>query len=378
VSLKDDIIADIQQNGPMPLSEYMRRCNEHYYSTRIPFGKDGDFITAPDISQMFGELIGLWCADLWQRAGSPNPFRLVELGPGRGTLMADALRATKNVPGFHEALTVHFVEISPVLREEQRKRVPDAVWHEDRTELFPYILPGYDFRDAWSADRARARRENDNDPTPMIILANEFLDALPVDQILKTGKELASIAINKSDTGTLIKCLWTGDLCAPEKPGMPGEILEFSNESIDIIKSITLSLIEKSGAFLCIDYGHAIEDATGDTVQAMRGQEYCDPLENCGEADITAHVNFDRLANEVLLTDMDETLTVHGPTTQGQFLRKLGLEARAATLARANPERADEFLAQAARLADADQMGTLFKVMAITSKNWPTPAGFDG
>jgi SAM-dependent MidA family methyltransferase len=377
VSLKDDIIADIQANGPMPLSEYMRRCNEHYYSTRIPFGKDGDFITAPDISQMFGELIGLWCADLWQRAGSPNPFRLVELGPGRGTLMADALRATKNVPGFHDALTVHFVEISPVLRGEQKKRVPDAVWHDDRVKLFPYVLPDPDFRDPVSATRARTWRAENAHTEPMIVLANEFFDALPVDQMLTCADVLKPLVISGDQTGRLHKVVWNDESSLETTPADATPVREVSTESIDIAKSIAKSLIRNGGAFLCLDYGYVEQDATTDTFQAMRNQTYVDPLDTPGEVDLTAHVDFLRLVAEMRLTDINAQLHIHGPTTQGQFLRKLGLDARAAALARANPARADEFLAQAARLADADQMGTLFKVMAVTSSNWPMPAGFD-
>jgi SAM-dependent MidA family methyltransferase len=155
-------------------------------------------------------------------------------------------------------------------------------------------------------------------------------------------------------------------------------VQEVSTESIDIAKSIANSLIRNGGAFLCADYGYVEQDATTDTFQAMRNQKYVDPFDTPGEADLTAHVDFTRLAAEMRLTDINAQLHIHGPTTQGQFMRKLGLDARAAALARANPARADEFLAQAARLADADQMGSLFKVMAVTSSNWPIPAGFDG
>jgi NADH dehydrogenase [ubiquinone] 1 alpha subcomplex assembly factor 7 len=355
MSLKDDIIADIRANGPMPLSDYMRRCNTHYYSTRIPFGKDGDFITAPDISQMFGELIGLWCADLWQRAGSPNPFRLVELGPGRGTLMQDALRATKGVPGFHDALTVHFVEISPVLREEQKKRVPDAVWHED--VLFAGIN------------------------SSCILIANEFFDALETDQfryraLVGNKWDRRFVACSPED-----KLFFTWQDCNPihtphlsleeMKQIKPRDIMEYSELGFTLASEISMATEGFPGAILAIDYGY-LSATHGETLQALKQNQFVHPLEEPGEADLTAHVNF------TMLTHMaNEDSRFHGPTTQGQFLRKLGLDARAATLARAHPERADEFLAQAARLADAGQMGTLFKVMAITSKDWPTPAGFD-
>lgn len=378
MSLKDEIIADIKANGPMPLCAYMRRCNEHYYATRVPFGKEGDFITAPDISQMFGELIGLWCADLWQRAGSPTPIRLVELGPGRGTLMQDALRATKAVPGFHDALTVHFVENSPVLRGEQKKRVPNAIWHDDRVRLLPYILPDHDFRDPVSATRARTWRTDNAHTEPMIFIANEFFDALPIDQMLTCADVLKPLVISGDQASGLHKAVWNDENGLETTTADATMVQEVSTESIDIAKSIANSLIRNGGAFLCADYGYVEQDATTDTFQAMRNQKYVDPFDTPGEADLTAHVDFTRLAAEMRLTDINAQLHIHGPTTQGQFMRKLGLDARAAALARANPARADEFLAQAARLADADQMGSLFKVMAVTSSNWPIPAGFDG
>ncbi len=359
MSLKDEIVADIKANGPMPLCSYMRRCNDHYYATRVPFGKDGDFITAPDISQMFGELIGLWCADLWQRAGSPNPIRLVELGPGRGTLMQDALRATKNVPGFHDALTVHFVELSPVLREEQKNRVPDAVWHEDIYSLFPHSSEG----------RIPA--------PPSMIIANEFFDALPIDhQTLRNGqwhkKHVTVDAMEKLEWIYLLQNSYEMDYTHMQE----GDY-EFEDAGEAMIEGISNLLSREKGAALVIDYGAIHCTPLRNTLQAMMAQKFCDPLDAPGDADLTAHVDFGHLKAIAEYQDTSAALAVHGPTTQGQFLRKLGLDARAAQLARANPDRGEEFMAQAARLADADQMGTLFKVMAITSKDWPTPAGFD-
>jgi NADH dehydrogenase [ubiquinone] 1 alpha subcomplex assembly factor 7 len=355
MSLKDQIIADIQKNGPMPLNEYMRRCNEHYYATRVPFGKAGDFITAPDISQMFGELVGMWCADIWQRAGSPNPFRLIELGPGRGTLMADALRATKNIPGFHAALSVHFVEISPVLRAQQESRVPGAVWHQSWVQT---PLEG----------------------GPAIFIANEFFDALDIEQWVKHGSSWKRRCVSLSDDKfvfTDVEADGTSnafiDMPDDIKDAPEGSVFEYCDTGIWSAVELPVRLnIIGGGALLVIDYGHG-KSSCGDTLQAMKSHATHDILEHPGEADLTAHVDFG-LMREI----QDESVnTVHGPTTQGQFLRKLGLDARAAMLARANPARAEDFFADAARLADSDQMGTLFKVMAITSKNWPTPAGFE-
>jgi NADH dehydrogenase [ubiquinone] 1 alpha subcomplex assembly factor 7 len=361
MSLKDDIIADIRKNGPMPLSDYMQRCNAHYYATKIPFGTQGDFITAPDISQMFGELIGMWCADVWQRAGSPNPFRLIELGPGRGTLMADALRATKNVPGFHAALSVHFVETSMLLRAEQKKRVPQAIWHETLAHIGP--------------------------PCASIVIANEFFDALGISQMIKIAGDWFYRVVDygaakqtlfwatdvknnhPGDTALYQRHVWPWCVAAPDEAD--GSIRE-RQEGISIVSDFAFALEKMGGALLIIDYGHTAS-APGDTLQAMMSHAYVDPLAEPGTADLTAHVDFGQLAHPVQFSEC----AVHGPTTQGQFLRKLGLDARAAMLARANPARAEDFFADAARLADSDQMGTLFKVMAITSKNWPTPAGFE-
>ncbi len=361
MSLEEEIIADIRKNGPMQLSDYMQRCNAHYYAARVPFGCTGDFITAPDISQMFGELIGLWCADLWQRAGSPTPFRLIELGPGRGTLMADALRATKNVPGFHAALSVHFVETSTLLRAEQKKHVPDALWHDALAHISP--------------------------PCASIVIANEFFDALGISQMIKiagtwfyrvidydAAKNILFFTADTknnhpADTVLYQRHVWPW--CAAPPDEVEGSIRE-RQEGISIVSDFAFAAEKIGGAMLIIDYGYA-ESAPGDTLQAMIGHAPADPLSAPGTADLTAHVDFEQLAHPVQFSDS----IVHGPTTQGQFLRKLGLEPRAAQLARANPARAEEFFNDVARLADSDQMGTLFKVMAITSKNWPTPAGFE-
>jgi NADH dehydrogenase [ubiquinone] 1 alpha subcomplex assembly factor 7 len=328
MSLKAEIIADIRANGPMRLSDYMRRCNAHYYATRIPFGTGGDFITAPEISQIFGELIGVWAADMWQRAGSPTPFNLVELGPGRGTLMQDALRATAKVPGFHAAMSVHFVETSPVLRDEQKKRVPHA-------------KQAYDF-------------ESIGTKYPTIVLANEFFDALPIDQ--KCGALWREIIV---EDGSLA---WS---VAADK-----QTVEHAQASNDICKMITHHLDQYGGAMLVIDYGG--HDIIGDTLQAMRAHDFADALSEPGEMDLTSHVDFFLLANAASSVGC----TSFGPMLQGDFLRALGLDMRTAHLARANPVRSDDLRASSARLADTDQMGELFKVMCITSANWPKPAGF--
>ncbi len=363
MSLRDVLIADIRQSGPMLISDYMRRCNAHYYSTRLPFGRDGDFITAPDISQMFGELIGLWCADVWQRAGCPNPCALVELGPGRGTLMADALRASRSTPGFHAALQVHFVETSPLLRGQQQVAVPDACWHDDVGALL-----------AVTGDM------------PLIAIANEFFDALGVDQMVCQGGNWYHRVIDHDlATGELLLRVqlemvhamnhaadaagvwpWCDTL-----PGEPEGSIRERQQGLALMNDLSFAAQARGGALLVIDYGYS-QTAPGDTLQAMARHGYVDVLAEPGSADLTAHVDFQQLAAPARVNGC----SVYGATTQGQFLRKLGLEPRAAQLARANPARAEEIMAQAARLADSDQMGTLFKVLAITSAAWPTPAGF--
>jgi NADH dehydrogenase [ubiquinone] 1 alpha subcomplex assembly factor 7 len=328
MSLEADIIAHIQAHGPMTLSDYMARCNAHYYATRSPFGADGDFITAPDISQVFGELIGLWAADLWQRAGSPAPFNLVELGPGRGTLMQDALRATAKVPGFHHAMRVHFVETSPILRDEQMQRVPQA------QSLFDI--------------RVLKNRY------PAIIIANEFFDALPIDQ--QCGTALRQI---DWDQGQLVWTLPTDS-----------RTLEYATASVDICRHLSLHCASHGGAFLVIDYGGY--DIIGDTLQAVKAHKFANPLSAPGETDLTAHVDFKLLAD----TASGAGCLSYGPVTQGAFLRALGLDLRTAQLARANPARGEMIFTASARLADPDQMGELFKVMCITSTSFPKPAGF--
>jgi NADH dehydrogenase [ubiquinone] 1 alpha subcomplex assembly factor 7 len=330
MSLKAEIIAHIKAHGPMKLSDYMARCNAHYYATRVPFGKDGDFITAPEISQVFGELLGLWAADLWQSAGAPARFNLVELGPGRGTLMQDALRATAKVPGFHEAMRVHFVETSPILRDEQKQRVPQAKWHASVTSL-PKAAPS-------------------------VVIANEFFDALPIDQVRQDSFNTEQHITLEGEA-----LAWTF------KPDID------TFQSSLLMPNILADLFhpkKHAVALLIIDYGD--RHIRGSSVQAVKDHEFSDVLGEPGEQDITAlldYAEFEHYATSF-------KLVVHGPITQGAFLRSLGLDMRTAQLARANPARGEELFAASARLADPDQMGELFKVMCITSAHWPKPAGF--
>lgn len=330
--------------GPIPLSQFMGAANAHYYATRDPLGARGDFTTAPEVSQMFGELIGLWLADLWDRAGRP-PARYVELGPGRGTLAADALRAMAKA-----GLTppVDLVETSPTLRAAQAERVPRAEWHLDLVGL--------------------------PEDAPLLIVANEFFDALPIRQLVKTPEGWRERLVACQDTLFLPIAGDRGfDMIIPERlrDAAPGSILETSPASVAVLRGIAARLNAQGGAALIVDYGYE-GPAIGDTFQAVRGHQFANPFEAPGEADLTAHVDFATLKEAAEA----EGLTVHGPVGQGAFLTALGIDARAEALARGAPERAADVAADRARLAEEAQMGELFKAIALTAPGWPAPAGF--
>ena len=331
----------IAENGPMLLSQWMDRCNTHYYGTRDPLGRD--FTTAPEISQMFGELIGLWLADLWQRAGSPSRVILAELGPGRGTLMADAMRATRNIPGFRAALMLHSVEASPVLRDKQAITL-DVIWHETI-----HTLP---------------------DGVPVLLIANEFLDALPVRHKVRAADGWYERAVACADGrfrfvhGRAV----VGPPQFPEAP--PGSVHEHSIAASTCVLMIAKRIAAQGGAALLVDYGHT-SPALGETLQAVRDGQAVEPLVEPGEADLTAHVDFAEMAETAALE-----ARVHGPIPQGLFLPRLGLMERTHALARANPAQAAALHAAAARLTAPSQMGALFHVLALTAPDWPTPAGF--
>ena len=319
----------------------MSAANAHYYATRDPLGRD--FTTAPEISQVFGELIGLCLADSWNRAGRP-PVAYAELGPGRGTLAADALRAMGRA-GLNPP--VHLVEFSPVLRAAQAERLPQAAWHAT-IDALPH--------------------------QPLLLVANEFLDALPIRQIIRTGAGWRERLVASQDT-LFLPIPGQEALDALIPPGLadaaPGSILETSPAQVAAVRQIARRIVAQGGAALLIDYGYE-GPAVGDTLQAIRGGKPANPFDAPGEADLTAHVDFGTLAEAARA----EGATVHGPVEQGRFLHALGLDSRVSALARAHPERADELLAQRNRLAAPDQMGSLFKVLAIAHPDWPEPAGF--
>ncbi|MBF9234336.1 SAM-dependent methyltransferase [Microvirga sp. BT350] len=318
----------------------MGLCLERYYATRDPLGAVGDFTTAPEISQMFGELIGLWMLEVWHAMGRPSPCRLIELGPGRGTLMADLLRASRLLPDFRSAVSVHLVETSPTLRERQRAMLAtsgfEIAWH-DRIEDVP--------------------------EGPALLVANEFFDALPVRQFVATDRGWCERLV-----GLEGEHLVFGLRAEPEaplgKPPHPGAIREWPATSIALMKGLSHRLACETGAALIIDYGYW-GPAFGDTLQALKQHQHVDPLSEPGEADLTTHVDFQRLAE----TAAGNKVRIHGMATQGEFLQALGIEARAASLKqRATPAQAADIDRALARLIarGPTEMGGLFKVLAIS------------
>ena len=313
----------IRSEGPLTVEAYMEAANAYYYATRDPLGAAGDFTTAPEVSQMFGEMIGAALADCWKRAGARADAVYAELGPGRGTLAGDALRLMR-AAGFRGE--VHLVETSPVLREAQRAAVPSATWHETIDEL---------------------------PPQPLLLVANEFLDALPIRQHVGGVERHVLVA--------------AGGLAFDRD----GDIVETSPARDAAIATIAAHLVKHGGVAILIDYGH-LRSALGDTLQAMRRHGYAPVLDRPGEQDLTAHVDFEavtRLAEEA-------GAAVTPVVTQGEWLVSLGIEARAQALSRANPERLEEIRSALERLTGTKEMGELFKVIAIHSPDWPQPAGF--
>jgi NADH dehydrogenase [ubiquinone] 1 alpha subcomplex assembly factor 7 len=347
--------------GPMPIAQYMATCLCHpsqgYYMTRDPFGAAGDFVTAPEISQMFGELIGLWAAAVWRKIGSPENIRLVELGPGRGTMMADALRAAKVVPAFYSALVVHLVEVSPVLQQAQRQT------------LEPLGMPLH-----WH------QALEDVPAGPTIILANEFFDALPVHQAIKQddGWHERVVMVDRNGNFTLGALLsplpQLEKLLPPRVRDAPVDsIFEWRTDSVAL--EIGRRVSRSGGAALVIDYGH-LQSEIGDTVQAVGEHAYANPLVAPGLVDLTAHVDFQSLAQAA------ESIgaRIHGPLHQGDFLRRLGIETRAASLkASAPPDKVNEIDGQVQRLTGtgARRMGMLFKVLGIGDPKLGVLPGFE-
>lgn len=327
----------------------MAACNAHYYATRDPLGAAGDFITAPEVSQMFGEMIGLWLADMWDRAGRPGDVAYVELGPGRGTLASDALRALASA-GCRPA--VHLVETSPALRAAQARAHPGARFH-DRVES----LPG---------DR------------PLLVVANEFFDALPIRQYLRTdaGWRERVLLNDRAEGGYRFIPMpgeedVGGEVPAPLRDAPQGSVVERCPAGAAVMRDLAARVGRWGGVMVAIDYGHA-GPAVGDTLQAVQAHRFADPFADPGARDLTAHVDFTALAAAA----RDGGAVPSALAEQGRFLDHIGIAARASALANRNPAMADDVKAALDRLTGADAMGRLFKVMAVRHAGWPEPEGF--
>ena len=342
-SLEDIIKAQIRDCGPMSVAAYMELALGHptygYYITRDPLGAAGDFTTAPEISQLFGEMIGLCMADAWLRAGS-TAYALVELGPGRGTLTADLLRATKIVPAFHEKLCgIELVETSPALRLRQAET------------LASYSPHWHDTIDTLPTD------------APLLIIANEFFDALPVHQATMTTEGLKERVIGLDDNGAL--CIGFGSTLPYDMTLEIGKTIEFSPARESVMANLAQKIAKQGGMLLAIDYGHDTAHPVGDTFQALYRHMACHPFDHIGHADLTSHVDFYRLK----AIAKENGCVSLGSVSQKQFLETLGIEALYARYANEKLKSGKD------RILAADGMGSLFRVLAVTAPPL-FPAGF--
>ena len=333
----------IERHGPMPVSRYMGESNARYYTSRDPLGAAGDFTTAPEISQMFGEMIGLWLTDLWVRAGRPE-CAYVELGPGRGTLAADALRAMAS-QGLKPA--IHLVEGSKALRDVQAGALVDAVFH-DTIDTLP-------------------------DDLPLLVVGNEFLDALPIRQLVMTEKGWRERMV-ALDEDAFVFAAGPSPMDDAVPDGMKdqpvGTVIEACPAAAALTDALAERLARQGGAALLIDYGH-LASRTGETLQAIKTHRKVGVFDAPGDMDLTAHVDFAMLAEIASAKGMK-----HAATTQGPWLMALGMGARAQALLNNSPESAAQIAQAFERLTGAEEMGELFKVFAMTPPDWPQGAGF--
>lgn len=347
LTLSQRLARQIDAGGPISVAHYMAEANQHYYGTRDPLGADGDFTTAPEISQMFGELVGLCLADIWMRSGRRTGALYAELGPGRGTLASDALRAMESAA---LAPRVHFVETSASLRNRQRALLPHVI-HHDSVETLP-------------------------ETGPLLVVANEFFDALPVHQIVRVQDGWRErVVIRRESEGRFMpvpgyRRIESG--LPPMAADAPdGTIFESPVAGATIAFALASRIARQGGAAIIIDYGYE-GPALGDTLQAVRDHGFADPFADPGEVDLTTHVDFTVIGNMA----RQAGLRVSGPVGQGAFLRRLGIDARAAQLATTSPDRAQEVEAARRRLTDDDAMGSLFRAMAWVHPDWADSAGF--
>jgi NADH dehydrogenase [ubiquinone] 1 alpha subcomplex assembly factor 7 len=362
-SLAALLIRRIRLGGPITVAEFMAEALGHpehgYYKRADPFGLAGDFVTSPEISQMFGELLGAWCADTWRKMGSPPSVRLIEYGPGRGTLMADALRATRRVSGFLSAVEPHLIETSPLLRGLQAEAIratglglAPPRWHDGLATI---------------------------PDGPLILVTNELFDALPIHQFQSRGGRWHErvVALDRSGEGLAFALRAPGPQLALVRHNaalLPeGTIAEVCPAGIAIAAELARRIAAHGGAALIVDYGHD-GGGTGDSLRAVRKHGKHDPLDEPGSADLSAHVDFGLLGEAA----RQAGARTHGPVSQNLLLERLGIRLRADALLRnATPRQADDIRASLERLLHLEQMGTLFKAMAVAAPNLPTPAGFE-
>jgi len=352
MSLLERLKAEIAVDGPISVADYMSRCLHDpvygYYATRPALGEDGDFITAPLVSQMFGELIGLWAVETWRRLGAPKRFLLVEAGPGDGTLMSDALRAARLAPDFLDAAELWLVETSAPLIERQKAALADA-------PLEPRWTPSL---------------SDLPDDAPIILIANELLDCLPARQLVRTAEGWAERQVGLDAQGNLAFGLAPVFDRRNEADKRVGAVAEISTAQQALGAQLGGVVARQGGAALLIDYGRD-EPGFGDTLQALRRHETVDPLACPGEADLTVHVDFPAVLAAAWVAEASTVILA-----QGAFLRALGIEQRAAALKRTRPDQATRIDRQLARLIDDDQMGLLFKAACLHSAGF-TPPGFE-
>lgn len=345
--LEKIIHSEIALNGPMTLGRYMSVCLSQYYGARDPLGAAGDFTTAPEVSQLFGEMIGAWLADTWMRLGAPQKFLLVEAGPGRGTLMSDIWRATKRVPGFHEGAEIHLIETSPALKEKQRATISHELirWH-DSMETIP-------------------------DDAPLLFIANEFLDALPIEQLQYEGGKWLQRVVTTGENNSL-----QIGLKFPDAPLVSscnkltlspreGDIFEVSSAGNMFIEQLSFRIKKQEGAGLFIDYGYA-KNSFGDTLQALQKHKSVSIFHEPGQSDLTAHVNFAHVAAQIGAMGLHASKIVR----QGTFLKTLGIETRLTVLLdQADAKQSDDLKTGYERLVADEHMGKLFKVLGFWSGN---------
>ncbi|WP_419903793.1 class I SAM-dependent methyltransferase [Kiloniella sp.] len=354
----DRLAKRIRLEGAITIADFMADVlitpKHGYYMSGEPFGAAGDFITAPEVSQMFGELIGIWCADTWYNMGGPTTLNLVELGPGRGTLMSDMLRAAGMVPGFLQTLQVHLIEVSPNLKKKQKEALSgfNVTWHSDLTTL---------------------------PEGPTLFIANEFFDALPIKQFERSpegwSERLITLSEDEKELNfTLSPASKAIESLLPEslRTAPEGAVIELSPIASTITDMISHHILEHGGAALFIDYGWDIPTAQP-TLQAVKAHKKHPVLQEPGTADISALVDFPTLVT----TALNAGVAAHGPITQGDFLRSLGIEQRAEMLRKTGTdEQIVDITSAEHRLTDANEMGTLFKVLALTHPDYQTPAAF--